>query len=78
MIAERIIVGTKQFAQDARGYVLMGDERDIGVATWDRDAVWTWCENNGINIEYQGTLAGTDVWRVRDEKQRVMFILRWS
>jgi len=68
----------KEFAQDARGYVLMGDERDIAVSFSHRQEVYDWAGENGIAIEYQGTLASTDVWRVRDEQQRVMFILRWE
>jgi len=70
-------MGVKEFA--AKGRVkLVGDERDIGVAAWWRDAVWQWCDERGIGLEYQGTLNGTDVWRVCDEQQRVMFVLRWS
>ena len=71
-------MNVKEFAHDARGYVLMGAERDVGVATWWRDHVLAWCRDNGIELEYQGTMAGTDVWRVRDERQRVAFLLKWS
>jgi hypothetical protein len=70
-------VALKEFASHGK-YKFMSDERDIRVAVWDRDAVWAWCEENGIGLEYQGTLAGTDVWRVRDERQRVLFLLKWS
>ena len=69
---------TKEFAFDPRGYVLMGDERDVGVPYKHRNELWQWCDENSINIEFQGTLNGTDVWRVKDDKQRVMFLLRWS
>ena len=68
---------TKVFAEKDR-VKLIGDERDIGVATWWRDAVWQWCETNNIKIEYQGTMSGTDVWRIKDERQRTAFILRWQ
>ena len=67
----------KEFASDGK-FKFMSDDRDIRVKVWDRDAVWVWCEENGIGLEYQGTLAGTDVWRVRDERQRVLFALKWS
>ena len=70
-------MGTKVFAQDARGYVLMGDERDIGVATWYRDAVWQWCADKDIELEYQGTMSGIDLWRVKNDKHRMWFQLRW-
>jgi hypothetical protein len=68
----------KEFVHDPRGYVLMGDSRDIAVSYDQRQAVWDWCEANKITVEYQGTLYRTDLWRVRDEQQRVMFMLRWS
>lgn len=68
----------KEFVHDPRGYVLMGDSRDIAVPYDQRQAVWDWCEANKITVEYQGTLYNTDLWRVRDEQQRVMFMLRWS
>ena len=71
-------VARKEFAHDARGYVLMGDDRDIGISSYHRNAVWDWCNDNNIDLEYQGTLGGTDVWRVRDERQRVAFVLKWS
>ena len=67
----------KEFAHDASGYVLMGDEKDIAVAASKRQEVYEWCGENKITIEYQGTLGGVDVWRVRDEQQRAWFALRW-
>ena len=70
-------MGVKVFAEKGR-VKLVGDERDVAVATWWRDAVWQWCDENSITIEYQGSLSGTDVWRVRDDKQRVWFILKWA
>lgn len=68
----------KEFVHTEHGYVLMGDDRDIAVPYSRRQAVYTWCGQNGITVEYQGTLGGTDVWRVRDEQQRVAFLLKWS
>ena len=68
----------KEFVRDSRGYVLMGDSRDIAVAYNKRKEVWDWCHANKITPEYQGTMAGTDLWRVRDDKRRVWFALRWS
>ena len=67
----------KVFAE--KGQVqLVGDTRDIGVATQHRHAVWEWCYDNDITVEYQGTLARTDVWRVRNHKHRMWFQLRWA
>lgn len=68
---------TKEFGR-SRGYIFFSDARDIETPFSKRQQVYDWAGANGITIEYQGTLGGTDVWRVRDEKQRVLFLLRWS
>lgn len=68
----------KEFAYDSRGYVLMGDSRDIAVAYSKRQEVYDWCGTNKITVEYQGTLGGTDLWRVHDDEQRSWFVLKWS
>lgn len=68
----------KEFACDARGYTLWGDFDDIAVPHSKRQDVYEWCGQNKITVEYQGTLGGTDVWRVRDEEQRAWFMLRWQ
>lgn len=68
----------KEFAQDSRGYVFMSDERDIAVPFSRRQEVYEWAGQNGITIEYQGTLGGVDVWRVLDEQQRAWFTLKWQ
>ena len=70
-------MGTRVFAVKGR-VQLVGDQRDIAVDAGQRLAVWDWCHQNNITPEYQGTLAHTDLWRVRDEGQRVMFLLRWA
>ena len=68
----------KEFAQDARGYVFMSDEKDIAVPFAFRQEVYDWAGENSVALEYQGTLGGMDVWRVRDDQQRVWFALRWQ
>ena len=70
-------MGTRVFAEKGR-VKLIGDERDIGIVSNYREDVWAWCDANNINLEYQGTLGKMDLWRVRDERQRVMFLLRWA
>lgn len=70
-------MGTRVFAEKGR-VKLVGDQRDIGVATQLRNDVLTWCNNNNIDFLHQGYMAGVDVWRVPDEQQRVMFLLRWQ
>lgn len=71
------MMGTRVFAEKGR-VKLIGDERDIGIVSNYREDVWAWCDANNINLEYQGTLGKMDLWRVRDERQRVMFLLRWA
>lgn len=68
----------KEFAQDARGYVFMSDDRDIATPYPCRQQVHAWAADNKITVEYQGTLNGTDVWRIRDDQQRAWFALRWQ
>ena len=68
----------KELVHDLNGYVLMGDERDIAVPYSHRQEVYEWAGLNRITIEYQGTLGGVDVWRVRDDQQRAWFALKWQ
>jgi hypothetical protein len=68
----------REFGQTPNGYVFMSDERDIGISYSKRQEVYEWAGANGITIEYQGTLGGVDVWRVRDDQQRAWFTLKWS
>ena len=70
-------MGTKVFAEKGR-VKLIGDERDVGVAKELRNDVLTWCDDNDIVFLFQGSMAGTDVWRVKDEPQRAWFVLRWA
>lgn len=68
----------KEFVYDTRGYVFVSDSRDIAVAYTERSNVWAWAHDNGIDVEYQGSMSGTDVWRVKDNEQRAWFLLRWG
>jgi hypothetical protein len=68
----------KEFEMDARGYEFMSDERDIATPFARRQEVYSWAGQNGITIEYQGTLGGVDVWRIQDDRQRAWFTLRWQ
>lgn len=70
-------VGQKVFAVKGR-VQLVGDQRDIAVGSAYRRDVWDWCNANHIEVEYQGTLSHIDLWRVRDEQQRMWFLLRWA
>lgn len=78
-------MGTKIFGT-YREYELVGDARDIAVDWHLRKEVFDWCIENRIHLEYQGSTHsssyaskfGIDLWRVRDEQQRVAFILKWG
>lgn len=59
------------------GYTLTGDSRGIIVDSRLRGQVWTWAWDNQIEIEYHGTLAGRDLWYVKNDQHRTAFALRW-
>jgi len=62
----------------SRGHVLNYDSRDIPLPCDQREAVWAWCDQQHIDIEGQiYGVSGMDIWRVRDDKQRVRFVLKW-
>ena len=65
---------------------LISDERDVLVPSQLRPAVLAWCLDNNILAEFaidptwelvEFTWA-VNLWRVRDEQQRVAFLLKWS
>ncbi len=61
-----------------RGYVVHHDSRDIAIVCDLREEVWAWCEQQKIDLEGQlYGVGGCDFWRIKDEGQRVRFILRW-
>jgi len=74
---EVCIVTQKEFGR-SQGLIFTCDARDIGTPYSYRQEVYAWAGENGITIEYQGTLGGFDVWHVQDEQHRAWFTLRWS
>jgi hypothetical protein len=75
-------MGTKVFARRGE-FELIGDERDVMVDWHRRMEIWAWCDENGIDIEYSDSAHitkhfGVDLWRIKDEQQRVLFILKWG
>lgn len=80
-------MGTRVFLEN-KEFKLVGDERDVMVPHHLLTQVSIWCRDNGINavLNYQGSdvrwmvqkAFKVDLWRVEDDKQRAMFILRWS
>ena len=70
-----------------RDLKLISDERDIMVPARDWKAVIEWCRDNDIKVElsmgstqstYSAYTFGVYLWRVKDERQRVAFALRWQ
>lgn len=66
---------------------LISDERDIMVPAKYHHAVLEWCQQNHIGVEAPGDnydhgiarrIFGVNLWRIRDEEQRLWFALRWS
>jgi hypothetical protein len=66
---------------------LIGDERDVMVPARHRLAVLDWCDANDIAAEitmgsthsaWSASTFGVNLWRVKDEQQRVLFLLRWA
>ena len=79
-------MATKVF-KEYKGWKLVGDERDIMVSSKHHLEVLDWCDANDIDAELSmgstsSSLAastfGAVLWRVKDEKQRLAFVLRWS
>lgn len=61
-----------------RGYVLSIDSRDIPLPVSLRSEVWDWCQQHGVSLEgHKYGVNGLDVWRIKDDQQRVRFLLRW-
>ena len=71
------------------GLKLCGDERDVMVPKQFYHEVMAWCADQGIVVEgafglgdYESRLSasmfGVNLWRIRNEKHRVAFALRWS
>jgi len=62
-----------------RGYVLNYDSRDIPLPCSLRESIWSWCEQQQIQLEgHRYGVAGMDIWRVKNDEQRMRFRLRWQ
>ena len=76
------MLGTRVFARSSSGAELISDERDIAVDWRIRLDVYDWIQENKIQAEYQGSaysrLFEVDLWRIKDEQQRMLFLLKWG
>jgi hypothetical protein len=68
---------TKVFVEKGR-VKLVGDPRGFTISSKQRKMYWDWCQTNHIETEYHGTLSGSDLWYVKNEKDRMLAILKWS
>ncbi len=77
---------TKVFAEK-QGLKLVGDARDIMVPNKYQSEVLRWCVENGIVVEVYARdandamaqrLFNVNLWRIKDEAHRTLFILRWT
>ena len=66
---------------------LHGDERDQVVPSKLRKHVYEWCVRNGVvadmplsrdGVYISEKYFGVDLWRIKDDQQRMLFVLRWS
>jgi hypothetical protein len=72
------MIDLEEWKRAVSNYVSVIDTIDVVISYTKRQEVYDWCSEHNIEIEYQGTMMGTDVWRVKDEKQRLWFKLRWQ
>ena len=74
----------KVFAENDKGYKLVGDSRYVMTNQELYSEIITWCHENNIKARTVNTEGWSQMifrsllWRVDDEEQRVMFALRWS
>lgn len=63
---------------------LIGDHRDIMMPMKLTKEIQAWCEGNAIIAEpvqnhvMIQTMFGVTLWRIKDDKDRMWFTLRWS
>lgn len=66
---------------------LSGDSRDVVVSCQYRKQVIKWCKKNNISVEFAihennryiaEEYFEVDLWRIRDDQQRALFVLRWA
>ena len=69
---------------ERKSYKLISDERDVMLPMGLTKQVEEWCLNNNITAEQVQrqligqTALGVTLWRIKDERQRMWFMLRWA
>lgn len=60
-------------------YTISSDARDVLVDGSKDFEVMSWCHKQGILADiYLKVAGGESVWRIKDDEQRTLFLLRWS
>jgi len=68
---------------ERKSYKLISDERDVMLPMGLTNQVEEWCLNNNITAEQVQrqligqTAFGVTLWRIKDERKRMWFMLRW-
>lgn len=70
-------MATKVFV-DTGELKLIGDPRGFTIPVENRAEYWDWCQDNDIKTEFHGCLKGVDLWYVKNDKHRMLVLLRWS
>lgn len=70
-------MATKVFVEKGR-VQLVGDPRGFTIPVKHRAEYWDWCQDNDIKTEFHGCLGGVDLWYVKNDKHKMLALLRWS
>lgn len=70
-------MATRVFAE-RKGIKLQSDARDIAIRCEDDDHIIAWCAEHHIKIQRVNRGFGLDIWRIKDEQQRTMFLLKFG
>jgi len=73
----------EKFFIERKSYKLISDERDVMLPMGLTNQVEEWCLNNNITAErapqiFVQTALGVTLWRIKDERKRMWFKLRWE
>jgi hypothetical protein len=72
------MINLEEWTMTDKGYIRTGDSTDIMLPATLRAEVYDWCWAQGMLVALEGIMAGMDVWRIRDEKHRMWFRLKWA
>lgn len=78
-------MNTKEFLKIG-DYSITSDARDIMLPYNKIGEVLNWCDQNNVQHDIPGVVTvnnflhgyGFHLWRIKDDEQRVLFMLRWS